>query len=42
LAKSKKPVITWTVDPAAQDYPAAESYLRLLTGPGVWTWWSGR
>jgi len=35
LAKSKRPAITWTGEPAAQDYPAAASYLRLLAGPAL-------
>ena len=30
---TKKTAVTWLPDPAEHDYPAAESYLRLIAGP---------
>ena len=31
--KMEKATVTWLPDPAEHDYPAAESYLRLVAGP---------
>ena len=31
--KIEKATVTWLPDPAEHDYPAAESYLRLVAGP---------
>lgn len=33
--KSKKTTVTWTPDPAEHDYPAAESFLRLIAAPAL-------
>ena len=32
---SKKTTVTWTPQPAEHDYPAAESFLRLIAGPAL-------
>ena len=32
---SKKTTVTWTPDPAEHDYPAAESFLRLIAAPAL-------
>ncbi|MDP9115694.1 MAG: hypothetical protein M3O28_00185 [Actinomycetota bacterium] len=32
---SKQRTVVWTAEPAAHDYPAAESYLRLVAGPDL-------
>ena len=32
---SKKTTVTWTSRPAEHDYPAAESFLRLIAGPAL-------
>ncbi|MEV7680948.1 hypothetical protein AB0O64_20720 [Streptomyces sp. NPDC088341] len=32
---AKKATVTWAGEPAAHDYPAAESYLRLLVSPDM-------
>jgi hypothetical protein len=32
---AKTPSVAWTDAPAAEDYPAAVSYLRLLVGPAL-------
>ena len=32
---SKKTTVTWTPDPAEHDYPAAESFLRLIGAPAL-------
>ena len=32
---SKKTTVTWTSHPAEHDYPAAESFLRLIAGPAL-------
>ncbi len=35
--KSKNTTVTWTPDPAEHDYPAADSYLRLIAAADVIT-----